>query len=215
MRRISPLVPLALLLLVTASTQWLRPVAQRAPEPPATPAPVEVLAPPTPLDLLAERQLAVPVRGVPRSALKDTFDAQRGQGRRHRAIDIMAPHGTPVLAADDGRLEKIATNRAGGLTLYQVDASGQFVYYYAHLSGYAEGLREGQSLRRGEVIAYVGSTGNATTPHLHFQAMLLAHGRRWWGGEPVNPFAALTLAPQEMGAPAREPGRTGFPPARE
>ena len=215
MRRVSPVFPLALLLLVTASTQWLAPVAQRAPELPASPPQTEVQSPPTPLDLLAARQLLVPVQGVARSALKDTFDAQRGKGRRHRAIDIMAPHGTPVVAADDGRIEKIASNRAGGLTLYQVDASGQFVYYYAHLSGYAEGLREGQALKRGDLIGYVGSTGNATTPHLHLQVMLLAKGKRWWGGEPVNPYAALTLATQEMGAGAPQPGRPGFPPARE
>ena len=166
-----------------------------APTPPPLAAPQEpVSAAPTPADLLAERRLAVPVEGIPRSRLRDTYEARRSMGRKHRAIDIMAPWGTPVLAADDGRVEKIARNRTGGLTVYQVDASGRFVYYYAHLAGYPDDLREGQRVRRGEVIGYVGATGNApeNAPHLHFQVLVLAQGKRWWGGEPVNPFAALT-----------------------
>jgi peptidoglycan LD-endopeptidase LytH len=201
MRPNLPLIALALLLVVSASTHRHVPVValQKAPMP--EPAP-EVRLPPTPGELLSARNLAVPVRGVARSALKDTFHSGRGNGRSHRAIDIMASYGTPVLAADDGRIEKITQNRAGGLTLYQVDASGRFVYYYAHLADYVEGLREGQLVKRGEVIGYVGSSGNATTPHLHFQAMVLADGKRWWGGEPVNPYAALARAPQEMGASA-------------
>jgi len=190
---------LPLLLLSSSGVGW-RVLPPEPSVPVAEPAPP--LPPPTPLELLAARQLVVPVQGVPRTALRDTYEAQRGKGRRHRAIDIMAPHGTPVLAADDGRVEKIARNRAGGLTLYQVDASGQFVYYYAHLDGYVGSLREGQVVKRGDMLGYVGTTGNAskTAPHLHFQVMLLARERRWWGGEPINPFAALTHAPHEMGA---------------
>jgi peptidoglycan LD-endopeptidase LytH len=202
MRRNLPLIALALLLVVSASTHRpVQVVVHKAPEPAAATT-RQAQLPPTPAELLAARQLAVPVRGVARSALKDTFWEGRGKGRSHRAIDIMAPYGTPVLAADAGRIEKITQNRAGGLTLYQVDASGRFVYYYAHLADYVEGLREGQLVKRGDVIGYVGSSGNATTPHLHFQAMLLADGKRWWGGEPVNPYAALARSSSEMGAGA-------------
>jgi peptidoglycan LD-endopeptidase LytH len=145
-------------------------------------------------ELLAARRLAVPVQGVRRTQLRDTFEERRGAGRKHKAIDIMAPWGTPVLAVDDGRIAKISSNRGGGLALYQADPTGRFVYYYAHLAGYADDLREGQAVRRGDVIAYVGATGNApaTAPHLHFAVMLLAPERRWWGGEAVNPYGALT-----------------------
>jgi murein DD-endopeptidase MepM/ murein hydrolase activator NlpD len=169
------------------------PVAIAAPSKQARAAkPVE---PPT-IDVLANRRLGVPVQGIPRAALHDTFTATRSGGRSHKAMDIMAPWGTPVLAADDGRLEKISSNRGGGLAAYQSDPSGQFIYYYAHLAGYADGLKEGQPLRRGDVIGYVGTTGNApsSAPHLHFQVMLLEQKGRWWGGEAVNPYAALTKA---------------------
>ncbi|MDB5915023.1 MAG: endopeptidase [Ramlibacter sp.] len=167
-----------------------------------TPASVAVAAlakPPLPkpeartIDGLTGRLLVVPVQGVLRGSLQDTFAATRGGGRSHKALDIMAPWGTPVLAADDGRLEKISSNRAGGLSAYQSEPSGRFIYYYAHLAGYADGLKEGQMLHRGDVIGYVGTTGNApaTAPHLHFQVMLLEQKGRWWGGEAVNPYAAL------------------------
>ncbi|HEX7889080.1 MAG TPA: M23 family metallopeptidase [Ramlibacter sp.] len=183
----------ATLLLVLPSANRDRPAP--APVVPPVAAPQEpVAAAPTPGELLAARRLVVPVQGVARTRVRDTYEACRSLGRKHRAIDIMAPWGTPVLAADDGRVEKIARNRSGGLTVYQVDGSGRFVYYYAHFAGYTDDLREGQRVRRGDVIGYVGTTGNAAenAPHLHFQVLLLAEGRRWWGGEPVNPFAALT-----------------------
>lgn len=186
------LLGLVLLLLLHASSGD-RPLPTPAPEV-AVPASAPPEArPPSPEELLAARDLVVPVQGVRPEQLRDTYEARRGMGRKHRALDIMAPWGTPVLAADDGRLAKITTNRAGGLTLYQVDPTGQFVYYYAHLTGYAEGVHEGQQVRRGDVIAYVGATGNApkTAPHLHFQVMVLAEGRGWWRGEPVNPYQAL------------------------
>lgn len=143
--------------------------------------------------LLAKRELLVPVDGVTRSQLRDTFFDGRGKGRKHQAIDIMAPRGTRVLAADDGRVAKISSNRGGGLSAYLVDPSGRLVYYYAHLDGYAQGLREGQAVRRGDLIGYVGSTGNApeSAPHLHFAVMVVKQERRWWGGEAINPYAAL------------------------
>lgn len=193
-----PVLLLPLLLLTDSGPGWQRP------QPPPTEPVAEPDAaplPPTPQELLAARRLLVPVQGVPRTRLHDSYEARRGKGRRHRAIDIMAPLGTPVLAADDGRVEKIARNRAGGLTLYQVDASGQFVYYYAHLDGYVGSLREGQEVRRGEMLGYVGQTGNATTPHLHFQVMLVARQRRWWGGEPINPYEALAQGQEATARP--------------
>jgi murein DD-endopeptidase MepM/ murein hydrolase activator NlpD len=149
--------------------------------------------PAAPQDLLATRTLVLPVQGVKRSQLRDNFSDERGRGRKHKALDIMAPRGTPVLAADDGTVAKISRNLAGGLAIYQVDPSGRIVYYYAHLDRYAENLREGQQLARGTVIGYVGSTGNApeTTPHLHFGVSVLERRGRWWGGAAINPYAAL------------------------
>lgn len=152
---------------------------------------------------LARRDLLVPVQGVARARVQDNFDDARGSRRKHKAIDIMAPWGTPVLAADDGRVVKISRNRAGGLAVYQQDPSGQFVYYYAHLAGYVDGLREGQVLRRGDVIGYVGTTGNApdSAPHLHFAVQLIQQRGRWWGGEPINPYEALAQGEQAVARP--------------
>jgi murein DD-endopeptidase MepM/ murein hydrolase activator NlpD len=105
----------------------------------------------------------------------------------------MAPRRTPVVAAQNGRIEKLFTSKAGGLTIYQFDPSETFSYYYAHLDGYAPGLHEGQTVQRGEVLAYVGSTGNASAdaPHLHFAIFRLTPERRWWKGEPINPYPVL------------------------
>lgn len=138
--------------------------------------------------------LLLPVAGISASQLSDTFNEARGGGSRvHEALDIMAPRGTPVLAAVDGKVEKLFTSDAGGLTIYQFDASGTYCYYYAHLDAYAPGLREGQQLRRGDVIGTVGSTGNANPdgPHLHFAIFLLGPEKRWHEGTPVNPYPLL------------------------
>lgn len=145
--------------------------------------------------LLAARPLVLPVLGVAPQALRDTY-ADRRAGGPHEAIDIMAPRGTPVLAVDDGPLAKLFTSRPGGLTIYQFDPSGRLAYYYAHLDRYAPGVRQGMPLRRGQVIGYVGSTGNVgpAAPHLHFAVFRLGPEKRWWQGEPVNPYAALRLA---------------------
>jgi murein DD-endopeptidase MepM/ murein hydrolase activator NlpD len=179
-----------LVLLVTASRDDGAP--PRAPARAVAPAqpPKELTA----AQVLAQRRPLVPVQGVRRGALHDTFAAQRGAKRRHEAIDILAPRGTPVLAADDGEIGRISSNRAGGLAIYQVDASRRLAYYYAHLDGYAPGLREGMTVRRGDVLGYVGTTGNAprTTPHLHFAVYDLLPGRRWWKGNAINPYEALT-----------------------
>jgi len=145
------------------------------------------------IQTLRNQALAMPVEGVKRSELRDTFSDTRGSSRSHEAIDIMAARRTPVLAVQDGQVEKLFTSKAGGLTIYQFDPSQTFCYYYAHLEGYAEGLREGQSVHRGQVIGYVGSTGNAPAdaPHLHFAIFRLTSEHQWWKGEPINPYPVL------------------------
>ena len=144
--------------------------------------------------LLRMKRLEMPLDGVPRDQLRDTFDEGRAAGlRRHEAIDIMAPKGTPVRAVEDGRVAKLFTSVAGGLTIYLEDPSGMFTYYYAHLDRYARGLKEEQQVRRGELIGYVGSSGNASedAPHLHFAIFQMGPEHRWWQGDPVNPFLVL------------------------
>ncbi|MDB5964365.1 MAG: peptidase, partial [Polaromonas sp.] len=138
--------------------------------------------------------LLIPVQGILAKDLRDTFDEGRDGNRRgHEAIDILAPRGTPVLAATDGRIAKLFLSKPGGLTVYEFDAAGRFAYYYAHLDRYADGLAEGQAVQRGSVIGYVGSTGNASpdAPHLHFTIFRLGPEKQWWVGEPVNPFSYL------------------------
>jgi murein DD-endopeptidase MepM/ murein hydrolase activator NlpD len=105
----------------------------------------------------------------------------------------MAAQGTAVLATDDGTVRKLFQSEKGGITLYQVDSSGRYIYYYAHLMGYADGIAEGKQLRRGDVIAYVGDTGNAGAGnyHLHFAISKISSPRQWSGGDPINPFPLL------------------------
>jgi peptidoglycan LD-endopeptidase LytH len=142
---------------------------------------------------LFHRRLLIPVEGVDRARLRDNFDEMRGGTHRHDALDIMAPRGTPVVAADGGRIAKLLHNGPGGNTIYEYDRDGRYAYYYAHLDRYAEGLREGTTVHRGDVIGYVGTTGNATpdAPHLHFTILKLARGGRLWSGETLNPYPFL------------------------
>jgi murein DD-endopeptidase MepM/ murein hydrolase activator NlpD len=138
--------------------------------------------------------LAVPVVGVTRDQLVDTFTAARGEGRRHDAIDIMAGEGTPVIAAADGTIEKLFfSNGGGGITIYERSPDQKWMYYYAHLQGYAPGLAEGQQVKRGQVIARVDHTGDAvaSAPHLHFAISSMAPGERWWQGTAINPYPLL------------------------
>ena len=137
--------------------------------------------------------LLIPVQGVPATALYDTFTQARGSNRSHEAIDIMAPRGTPVIAAEDGHVAKLFTSAQGGLTVYQFDDSGRYALYYAHLDAYAPGLVEGAKLKRGDPIGTVGSTGNANPdgPHLHFAVFLLGPERKWWQGTAINPYPLL------------------------
>lgn len=143
---------------------------------------------------LRTRQLMVPVEGRGVLDVEDTFDHARSGARVHRAVDIRAPRGTPVLAADDGTVLAIKRNALGGLTVYAVDPGRKLVYYYAHLDRYAPGLAEGQRLRQGDVLGYVGTTGNAPpdVPHLHFQVMRLVDPARYWDGPVLDPRPYFT-----------------------
>ncbi len=134
----------------------------------------------------------VPVAGIAPSELRDTYMAGRGSDI-HAALDIMARRNTPVVAADDGTILQLRHNDAGGITIYELDAGEQFVYYYAHLERYADSLRQGMGVRQGDVIGYVGTTGNAPPdlPHLHFQLMRYVGHGQWWGGVPLNPLPFL------------------------
>lgn len=142
--------------------------------------------------------LVVPVRGVVPSQLSPTFEDARSEGRVHEAIDIMAPAGTPVLAVADGHIEKLFDSKQGGLTIYQFEPAGRHAYYYAHLERYAPGLAEQQPVRQGEVIGYVGSSGNAdpAAPHLHFAIFVLGPEKRWWEGRAIDPWPLLSGAPR-------------------
>jgi murein DD-endopeptidase MepM/ murein hydrolase activator NlpD len=155
--------------------------------PAIAPAPVPTGLPD--LDELRRRRLALPVEGIDRKTLRDTF-AEGRTGHVHEAIDILAPRGTPVVAVEDGRIEKLFTSKQGGLTIYQFDPGGRYCYYYAHLDRYAAGLAQGQAVKRGQILGYVGISGNAPpqTPHLHFTIFKLAADKRWWQGAPLNPF---------------------------
>jgi murein DD-endopeptidase MepM/ murein hydrolase activator NlpD len=144
------------------------------------------------VDDLRDRDLLMPVEGVTEKDLRDTYYDSR-DGRAHEAIDIMAPRHTAVRAVENGRIAKLFTSKAGGLTIYLFDPSERFAYYYAHLDRYAPGLKDGQSVERGDLLGYVGTTGNASpnAPHLHFGIFRLTPERQWWKGEPLNPYLVL------------------------
>ncbi|HEY0080486.1 MAG TPA: peptidoglycan DD-metalloendopeptidase family protein [Pyrinomonadaceae bacterium] len=135
-------------------------------------------------------QLSVPVAGVRPEQLQDTYTASRSEGRTHNAIDIIAPRGTPVVAAADGKIVKLFQSVPGGITIYQLSTDEKMVYYYAHLDRYADGLQEGHFARRGETIGYVGDTGNAGSGnyHLHFSVSLISDPKRHWDGVNINPY---------------------------
>ena len=143
-------------------------------------------------DDLRAKALALPVQGIGPEALHPDFYDERGQ-RGHEAIDIMAARGQPVLAVEDGKIVKLFNSVRGGLTIYQFDPTQTYAYYYAHLDRYADGIVEGMTVRRGDVIGYVGSTGNAdaSNPHLHFAIFLLGPEKLWWKGEALDPYPAL------------------------
>lgn len=168
-----------------------RPGERREPPPVAT---TGVVTHEAAVEMLRDRDLKIPVDGVDEDDLRDAFFDLRGTGRAHEALDIMAPRHTPVRAVDAGVIAKLFNSQGGGgVTIYQFDPSQTFSYYYAHLDRYASGLREGQTVRRGETIGYVGSTGNASpnAPHLHFAIFRLTPERQWWKSEPINPYHIL------------------------
>ena len=144
----------------------------------------------TVVERLRARDLLVPVEGISASQLHDTYNDSRSGGRVHDAIDIHAPRGTPVLATADGVILKLHQGARGGNSLYQLDDDGRTRYYYAHLDRYAVGINQGVRVAKGQVIGYVGDTGNAQPGdyHLHFAIAILHSVSRWWGGDNVNPY---------------------------
>jgi peptidoglycan LD-endopeptidase LytH len=140
-------------------------------------------------------EMMPPIRGLVLSNLRDTFE-EIHNGKRHEAIDIPEPKGTPVHAVVSGTISKLFLSKAGGMTIYEFDEMGVYCYYYAHLDGYVKELREGLRIARGDVIGFVGSTGNANSdaPHLHFAIFELGPKRLWWDAKAVNPYPALVAA---------------------
>lgn len=155
---------------------------------------------PVEAEYLGANPLMVPVAGVAPSALRDSYNDARSGGRRHRALDIPARRGTPALAVVDGTVLSMRQNTLGGTTLYLVDSQRKFVYYYAHLERYHDRVSEGIEVRQGDVLGYVGTSGNAPRnfPHLHFQALRVDSRRRdWWNGPPIDIRSHFRLAGRE------------------
>jgi murein DD-endopeptidase MepM/ murein hydrolase activator NlpD len=134
----------------------------------------------------------LPIEGMNLEAVKDSFNERRGN-RPHEAVDILAARNTPVHAVGSGSIAKLFVSREGGRTIYQFDSSGRFCYYYAHLERYAEGLHDGDAVAQGQVIGYVGTSGNAppNTPHLHFAVFELGDDHKWWKGQAIDPYPLL------------------------
>jgi murein DD-endopeptidase MepM/ murein hydrolase activator NlpD len=175
-----------------------RPSALASPPPVAKPPPIPSsdttpVVEEDPLRELRNRELDLPVRGMARRDLRDSFNETRGSTHKHEAIDILAPRNTPVLAVEDGIVARLFESKAGGTTVYQFDPTTRYVYYYAHLERYADGLQEGNHVQRGQVLGYVGTSGNAPkeTPHLHFAVFRLTEKKQWWQGSPIDPYEVL------------------------
>ncbi|HEX6377249.1 MAG TPA: M23 family metallopeptidase [Allosphingosinicella sp.] len=185
----------AIVTCVLTSAFWLvafssGPVATKPPPPPPVPQRPELVLGPT--------GIAIPVAGIKGEQLQDTYSQARGSGRVHNAIDIMAAHGTPVVAAAPGTVEKLFFSRGGGgISAYVRSTDGRWIYYYAHLQNYAPGLREGRKVGQGDAIGRVGSTGNANPagPHLHFAIHRMADGEKWHEGTAINPYPLLAGKP--------------------
>ena len=165
------------------------------PAPQAGESPGHATAAPIDAALIASiGMLHFPVAGFDGRSLNDSFEDPRdGGARRHHAIDILAPLGTPVLSVQNGRVLRLSHDPRGGITIYATSPDERFVFYYAHLDRYHGDLREGQSVARGDTIGYVGTTGNASqsVPHLHFQLMRMPPDRKYWNGDPINPYPLL------------------------
>jgi len=146
-----------------------------------------------PTTFIGKLNLVIPVAGVKPEQLLDTFTDARSEGRSHDAIDIIAAAGTPVMAVSEGEIVKLFQSERGGITIYQLSPDKKLVFYYAHLQRYADGIAAGKYVRQGEVIAYVGDTGNAGAGnyHLHFSITALADPKRYWEGTNINPYPLL------------------------
>lgn len=187
-----PLVIAAAVATATGTIPSRSPVVTPAATPAATPEPTPIVEA-ADLAALRARALLFPVPTVRRADIHDTFADARG-GRVHEALDIAAARGAPVVAVADGTIAKLFTSVPGGLTIYLFDRERRFAFYYAHLDGYAPDLHEDQEVRRGDVLGWVGSTGNAAadSPHLHFTIFKLEPTPRWWVGTPIDPYPLLT-----------------------
>jgi murein DD-endopeptidase MepM/ murein hydrolase activator NlpD len=188
------------------------PVSGRSPSPTVSPAPrvtpentdatrpaeTPASSPPGRPETTGNRgELIVPVLGVRPEKLRDTYTEARSEGRTHNALDIMSSCGTPVIAARSGKIIKLFQSDRGGITIYQMGPDNKTVYYYAHLARYENGLSEGHIAQAGEVIGYVGDTGNAGAGncHLHFAIWTVTDPKRYWDGESINPYPLLRTAP--------------------
>jgi peptidoglycan LD-endopeptidase LytH len=163
----------------------------------ATPASTGVVS--RDLEYLSQRHIMVPVFGADMTKVDDSFTEPRDGGERtHRAIDIMAPRGTPILSADDGKILRMSTNALGGISMYTVDSESRLVYYYAHMDHYNDAMTPGRSIVKGDTLGYVGTTGNAPKdlPHLHFQVMRWPADGKYWNGDPIDPYEALGGVPR-------------------
>jgi murein DD-endopeptidase MepM/ murein hydrolase activator NlpD len=176
-----------------ATDPSLRPSPFPTPAPETTPIPGSAPEPETPNPQAVVAKIIVPVAGVKPEQLVDTFTQSRSEGRTHDAIDIMAPGGTPVLAAADGEIVKFFDSDRGGITIYQISTDRKYFFYYAHLQRRADGISEHQSVKIGTVIGYVGDTGNAGPGnyHLHFAISVVSDPKRFWDGIAVNPYEIL------------------------
>jgi murein DD-endopeptidase MepM/ murein hydrolase activator NlpD len=134
-------------------------------------------------------KLKMPIEGAELDSLKGGFVEAR-TGHQHEAVDILSPRNTPVHAVEDGTIAKLFFSKAGGNTIYEFDQTGRYAFYYAHLERYATGLREGETIAQGQIIGYVGTSGNAppNTPHLHFAVFELGPERQWWKGKAIDPY---------------------------
>jgi peptidoglycan LD-endopeptidase LytH len=174
---------------VRAKASAPAPTAASAPQTDASPRMESTSRPIAPVATTGRSKLRLPIDGANVDAMRGGF-AEARTGHPHEAVDILAPRHTPIHAVDEGTIAKLFVSKAGGNTIYQFDRSGRLAYYYAHLERYADGLREGASVKQGDVIGYVGTSGNApaNTPHLHFAVFELGPERQWWKGKAIDPY---------------------------
>lgn len=170
----------------TAANSLLSSLPSTPPDANGKPAPVAV----------GPLKIGAPIANLHPRDIQDTYNQGRDHGRTHEATDILAPRNTPILAVADGTIEKLFLSKPGGITVYQFDPTRTYCYYYAHLDRYAKGLKEGQAVKKGDLVGYVGTTGNASAkqPHLHFAIFQLLIDKKWWHGKPINPYNSLLKA---------------------